>query len=177
MVALSQCVDATQETPTSISGSEFTFMRLFIIIFSSFLLPWAVGILFYLKDKKIFITITPFAAMVAFTLNTIGIDLGLFYPNYVEYLKTHTVAIFPNIGLLPVLSCMFIYLVRHTKINPSILNILITSISTLLDWIFIWTKFLEYDKGWNYLMSILVYSITFSGIYLYYLWLEKLDIL
>ncbi|HEY5584530.1 MAG TPA: CBO0543 family protein [Ruminiclostridium sp.] len=152
-------------------------MRLFIIIFSCFILPWTVGIIFFFKDKKIFTTIAPFAAILAFILNTIGIDLGLFYPLPVEYLKANTVSIFADIGILSVLSCMFIYLVAHTKIKPIILNIVITVIATSIDWIFIATKFLEYDKGWNYLFSILMYFISFGIINLYYLWLKKLAIL
>jgi hypothetical protein len=160
-----------------IKNGELKSLRLLIVILSTFLLPWAVGLIFFFKDKKIFVTIAPFAAVLAYVLNTIGIDLGLFYPLPVEYLKTHTVTIFPNIGWYPVKSCMFIYLVVHTKIKPIVLNIIITGIGTLTDLIFISTKFLGYGKEWNYMISILMFLISFSIIYLYYLWLKKLDIL
>ena len=152
-------------------------MKLYIIIFSSFVLPWAVGIVFFLKDKKIFVTIAPFSIMLAYIFNTIGIDLGLFYPMPVKYLEAHTLAIFPNVGLLTVLSCIFIYLVAHIKIKPIILNIIITVIATSIDSIFIAAGFLEYNRGWNYLHSIVMYFISFSIIYLYYLWLKKLVVL
>ena len=152
-------------------------MRSFIIIISSFLLPWAVGIIFFLKDKRIFAIIAPFSVMLAYTFNTIGIDLGFFYPLPVEYFKTHTLSIFPNLGLLPVISCIFIYLTAYTKFKPIILNIIISGIFTLIDMIFIWTKFLEYAKGWNYIYTILMYFITFNFVSLYYSWLKKLQII
>lgn len=150
-------------------------MRLLIIIIASFLLPWTVGIVF-IRDKKIVTIIAPFSSMVAYVLNTIGIDLGLFYPLPVEHLKTHTVSIFANIGILPVLSCLFIYFVTRTKIKPIVLNIAISIISTLIDSIFISAKYLEYAHGWDFLHSLLFYNISFCMIYLYYLWLKKINI-
>lgn len=144
-------------------------MRLFILFVTTFLLPWAIGVVFFLKDIKVFVTIAPIAAVLAYILNTIGIDLGLFYPLPVEFLKAHTVSILPNIGWYSVDSCMFIYLVVHTKMKPIILNIIITGIGTLTDFIFISTNFLAYGKGWNYIISMLMFFISFNIIYLYYL--------
>ncbi len=152
-------------------------MRSYLGILGSFLLPWTIGIIFFLKDKKIFATIVPFATMLAYILNTIGIDFGFFYPLSAEYFKPHMLAILANTGLLPVLSSIFIYTIVHTKIKPIISNIIITVIATSIDFIFIAFKLLEYEKGWNYMCSMIAYFISFSIIYFYYLWLKKLIIL
>lgn len=152
-------------------------MKLYNIIFFSFIFPWFIGIFLYFKDKQIILTIAPFSCTVGFILNTIGIDLGYFYPLTSGNTYLHTVTIFPNIGLLSVETCFFIYAIRHTRINLTILNLLVSAISTLIDMIFIFAKLLEYNKGWNIPLSFLVYFVTFIVIYFYYLWIKKADIL
>ena len=150
--------------------------KLYIVILFSFILPWFIGIFLYFKDKQIIVTIAPFACMLGFILNTIGIDLGYFYPPQLGNIKPHTIAILPNIGLLAIISCAFIFAVCHTKIKPFILNLLFTVIATPIDMILIYYKFLEYNKGWNILLTSLAYIISFYIIYFYYLWIKKLRI-
>ena len=152
-------------------------MRLFAVILLSFILPWTLGIILYVKDKRMVVTIVPLACMLGYVLNTVGIDYGFFYPLPMDGIKPHTVAIFPNTGLLPIESCLFIYAVRHTKLKLVLLDIGISAISGLIDVIFIAVRFLAYNKGWNIPWTMLIYLISFYVIYLYYLWLKKLSIL
>lgn len=152
-------------------------MRLFVIISLSFILPWILGIVLYFKDKRMVVTIVPFACMLGYVLNTVGIDCGFFYALPISGIKPHTIAIFPNTGLLPIESCLFIYAVRHTKFKLALLEIVISAISSLADVISIAARFLVYNKGWTIPWTMLMYLISFYVIYLYYLWLKKLSIL
>lgn len=152
-------------------------MKLYIVIFFSFILPWFIGILLYSMDKQIIVTIAPFACTLGFILNTIGMDLGYFYPLQIGKIKPHTVAIFPNTGLLAIESCLLIFMIHHTKYKTIILNLLMTIVSTLIDMIFIYFNFLEYKKGWNIPLTSLAYIIAFYVIYFYYLWMKKMEII
>jgi hypothetical protein len=150
--------------------------KLYSIIILCFILPWIIGIFLYFKDKGMMVTIAPFSCSIGFILNTIGIDLGYFYPMQIGNMKPHTIAIFANIGLLTVEACIFIYLIAHTKIRVVILNLILSVIASLLDMIFIYANILVYTKGWNLQFSLLTYFLTFFVIYLYYLWIKNLQI-
>jgi hypothetical protein len=148
-------------------------MKLYILIFLSFILPWIVGINIYLKDKKIIMIIAPFAAMLSFILNTPGIDYGFFYPSPVNNIKLHTLAILPSIGFFSILSCLFVFTIRYTKISPLYSSFIFAIIGCAADLVYIGAGFLKYNNGWNILFSFLGFLISFSIIYLYYLALKK----
>jgi len=152
-------------------------MKLYILIFLSFILPWVIGINIYLKDKKIILIIAPFCAMLSFLLNTPGVDYHLFYPAPISTIKAHTLAILPSIGLFCILSCLFVFSIRHSKIKPIYLNIIYSIIGCLADLMFITTGFLKYDNGWNMLFSLLGFLVSFNIIYIYYIVLRKFALL
>lgn len=151
--------------------------KLYIIIIFCLIVPWFIGAFLYFKDKQLIVIIAPLACSLSFILNTIGIDLGYFYPPQLGNIKPHTIAIFPNIGLITIQSCIFIFMIRHTKIKVVIINLLITIIATLIDMIFLYTNILVYRKGWTIPASIVMYFLSFYIIYFYYLWIKKLQIM
>jgi hypothetical protein len=151
--------------------------KLYIIIVFCFIIPWFIGIFLYFKDKQLIVTIAPFACAIGFILNTIGIDLGCFYPLQIGNIKPHTLAIFPNVGLLTIESCIFIFMVHHSRIKLLILNLVLTTIASVIDSIFLYTNILVYKKGWNIPFTLLTYFLTFYIIYFYYLRIKKLLII
>ncbi|EKD94251.1 MAG: hypothetical protein ACD_26C00150G0003 [uncultured bacterium] len=150
-------------------------MEIYIGILLTFILPWCLGIILYFKDKKIIATIVPFASMLGYTFNTIGLEGGFF--SSLSSMPPHIAFILGNIGLLSIESCVLIYSIRHTKIKPFFWLFIITIIATLIDVIFIHIGILTYRNGWNIPCTILGYFISFNIIYLYYLWLRKIVIL
>ncbi len=149
-------------------------MKLFVAIILSFVIPWIIGIYYFNKKKDIIVLTAPFSCSLAFTLNTIGLDLGLFYPTISSKTFIHTVGIFGNIGIIPFESCIFLYLTEHTRIKKYILNIVLSFVSTITDLLFIRFKFLVYDNGWNLYWSFLMFFISFYIVNFYYIEVKKL---
>ena len=148
-------------------------MRIYIVIFLTFILPWIIGVNIYLKDKKIILMIAPFSSMLSFLFNTPGIDYGFFYPATIGSIKMNTLSILPNIGSFCILPCLYIFLIRHSKIRPIYLSIIFTVIGCTADLFFISAGFLKYGNGWNIFLSSLSFFLSFNIVYLYYRTLKK----
>lgn len=152
-------------------------MKIFILVASSFVIPWIIGILIYLRDHKTILTIAPFSSMLSFILNIPGVDYGLFYPAQILNIKPQTLSILANFGSLCILPCMFIYSVRHLRIKPVYLVVIYSAIGTVFDLLLIALRILIYDNGWNIFFSFITFLISLYIVYLYYLWLKKLNMI
>lgn len=148
-------------------------MKLFVVIILSFVIPWIIGICQFSRAKYIIVLAVPFSSSLAFTLNTIGLDLSFFYPTVSSETIMHTVGILGNIGIVPLESCIFIYLTEHTNVKKYILNILLSLVSTIIDLLFIRFKLLAYDNGWNMYWTFIMFFISFYIVYFYYIGVKK----
>lgn len=150
-------------------------MKLLITLIIGFLIPFTIGIFIYLKDFRVIMLIAPIACAVAFILNTLGIVLGYFSPT-VDNINPYLITGITNVGLFSLEPCILIFAVRHSKIKPIYLLLLITIFSLLIDLALLSTNFLIYENGWNIIYSFIMFLISFLIVYLYYLLLKKLNI-
>ncbi len=149
-------------------------MKLFLSIILGFIAPWILGVYLYRRARLIIAIIVPFASALGFSLNTIGMDLGYFYPTVTTHTFMHSITILANLGLLAIESCLFIFLIERIRISTFLLNILVSLVSSLIDVLFIVLKLLAYNPPWNIYWTFIFYFICFYIINFYYLWVMKL---
>jgi hypothetical protein len=150
-------------------------IKLISTIVFGFIIPWIVGFMIYVKDKRVIAVISPFACMLAFVLNTIGIHFGFFYPK-VGDINPYIITAITNMGLFTIEPCLLIFAVIYTRLKPLYLIGGMTLLSQLIDQALISQGFLEYAKGWSFFSSVIAYIISFYTVYLYYLLLKKINL-
>lgn len=144
------------------------------IIFG-FLFPWILGIILYKKNKKIVLLITPIGISLACIINIIGFDLNFWA---ITPIKFNVFAALPiEMGLYPVLSCSFIYLIHHKEIKPYLLILTFTLFTTSLEFLAVTIGKVIYYNKWNILFTTFSYFIPYVVIYWYYISLRKLNLL
>lgn len=135
------------------------------------IIPWVFGIILYRKDSRLFLSVFPLSALLAFIVNTSGVYLGFwsFYPFNQSYLWS----LLLNIGLYPILGTYYIYLAHHNKINLPILIISFSVISTLFKGIMLLMGRTIYSNGWNLYLTFITFIVTYLAGYVFYTVLEK----
>jgi hypothetical protein len=140
-----------------------------------FVVPWILGGYLFKKDAQIVLIVSPFASVVAFTVNELG-----FYMNFWHlqpYFDEEGVSALPyNLGLYPVLSCWFIYFIRRKIIKPVSQIMIFTLITTLLEGIMLLMGKAEYENGWHIYWTFMSYLLLYIPVYWYYIYLKKAHI-
>ncbi|MCI2257251.1 hypothetical protein L2D08_23350 [Domibacillus sp. PGB-M46] len=139
-------------------------------------IPWIIA-LWHLhpKDKQLIPLIAPFAAVVAFIVNGLGVYFGFwrFYP----FIELNVFATYPcNLGIFPVLGCYMIYFVQKTK-QPYVIVFGIALFTTLLEGLFLLMGKVVYGNGWNLFWTFISYLLPYLLGYWFYLYLQKLSII
>lgn len=143
-------------------------------IIVGFVIPWISGVVFYFKDRKVLFIIAPFQSAIAYTVNSIGVFYGFWsiYPH--EYGKFSTVPY--DLGVYPILAVYLIHLIDKTKINHYLLIVIVTALTTILEWLGIMTGRILYSNGWNLFLTFISYLIPYLLNYQFYLRLKKMKV-
>ncbi|MEK3837235.1 MULTISPECIES: hypothetical protein [unclassified Paenibacillus] len=93
------------------------------------IIPWCIGSYFLRKDSVVILHIAPIASVIAFAFDEIGYHMKWWSitptgPGVISYLPY-------NLGIFPVVSCLLIYTVRRTSLNPLLLILLFAFGKTL----------------------------------------------
>ncbi|UOQ46419.1 hypothetical protein MUN89_08625 [Halobacillus salinarum] len=147
---------------------------LFIIIIG-FIIPWIPGIYLYKKAPKIFFTTAPITALIAVTINQLGIHMGLW--------KVHPMprvvlldSIFLDLGIFPVVGALFTYFVYYKAYNRYLIHFLFIGGMTAIEYVALLTGTVSYDDEWNILLTLLIYLGGFITIDLVSRKLVKLNV-
>lgn len=140
-----------------------------------FIIPWIFGIYLFSKYLDIFLIIYPFASVVAFIFNTLGMSLGFW--TIVPQRYEHIIALGSNIGLFPILGAYFIIVIHKKKYNLYAILIIFTLITTIIEFIIILLKYASYSQGWNIFHTFLSYLVAYIIGYFFYRFIINKNIL
>ncbi|WP_405115501.1 CBO0543 family protein [Paenibacillus sp. FSL K6-1217] len=129
-------------------------------------LPWLVGSFFIRKDKFVFLHIGPFASVIAFIFDEIGHHMRWWS---ITPAGAGILAFIPyNLGVFPVISCLLLYTVRRSSVNPWLLIPLFSTGKTMFELSLVLAGKVTYDRGWNIGWTYVSYVLACSLCYGWY---------
>jgi hypothetical protein len=132
-----------------------------------FILPWIYGIYLYRKDPKIILLTCPMAAAIASSINLFGFYFEFW--NLTPILRIEPISALPfDLGLYPVLGSCMIYSIRSSNINSTVLILIFSFLTTLMELIGVLFEKVTYSHGWNIAWTFVSYVIAYGGLYGYY---------
>jgi hypothetical protein len=133
-------------------------------ILIGFVLPWIVGGWVLRKNRSVIRETGPVAGMIAFAFNETG-----YYMDWwkVTPVRGEILSFLPyNLGLFPVIGCLFIYTVQKSTFHPALLLLSYPFLITALEIVFRVTGKVTYGNGWNpgwtYVSYLLACSLTYA---------------
>jgi hypothetical protein len=138
-----------------------------------FILPWVVGGYLLKKDAQTVLIVSPFAAVVAFTVNELGFYINFWHLHPI-FNEEGVSAIPYNLGLYPVLSCLFVYFIKRKILRAFSQILIFTLITTSLEGIMLLMGKVEYENGWTIYWTFVSYLILYIPVYWYYFCLKKI---
>ena len=148
-------------------------MVLNIILF--IVIPWIFGVILYFLDKKTLLIIAPFFSMVAYLVNEFGYDL-----NYWRLLPINIdddiTSLSTIVGLYPVLAAYLIYFIRKEKVNPYLVVLLFSLLTTAAEYLGVIFHAIKYMNGWNVGWSFVCYALSYLMAFWYYKKLKKMGV-
>ncbi|ETT59115.1 CBO0543 family protein [Paenibacillus sp. FSL R7-277] len=141
-----------------------------INVIIGWIIPWCIGSYFLRKDSAVILHIAPIASVIAFAFDEIGYHMKWWSitptgPGVISYLPY-------NLGVFPVISCLLIYTVRRTSLNPLLLILLFTCGKTLFEFCLVISGKVRYDHGWNLGWTSISYVLACSLCYGWYLMIK-----
>ncbi|PEL12650.1 hypothetical protein [Bacillus sp. AFS017336] len=137
-----------------------------IYILWGFILPWLFGLLLVIKVPKIMVIFLPICVAIAFIINTWGF-------NYYWSLKIKnnelSLSAFPfNLGLYPILGCLYIISIYFKKLNIIIAIVFFTLITTLIEFWALCKGQVIYRNGWTIYYTAISYFFAYIIVLSYY---------
>lgn len=138
-------------------------------------IPWIFGVILYNKDRRLFLSMFPFSCMVAFIISIIGTRMGYWsiYPFGDSYFSSLTL----SIGLYPILGTYLAYFANTRRINPVIMIVLFSVLSTVIKWVLLIMGRTIYANGWNIIDTFILFTISYTIGYAFYTLLKKRQVL
>jgi prepilin signal peptidase PulO-like enzyme (type II secretory pathway) len=140
-------------------------------IIVGFILPWIVGVYLFKKQKKLFIIFYPIGAATSFLINEIGFNYFWRMDKTFEELSLASVPY--DLGLYPILCCLFICTIHYKKIPILITFLVFTFEITFAEFIAVLLEKLVYRNKWNIIWSGVSYLTSFFIVYVYYKLVRK----
>jgi hypothetical protein len=140
----------------------------------AFIIPFIFIIILYFKDKKILLTIAPCQSAIAYTINSIGFNFGLWdlYP----FGQKGIVHVPFDIGIYPALSAWMIYFINCKKVTPSKAILIFAILTTGFEGYGILLGRVVYGHGWNIGWTFISYLVPYIINYRYYLSLKGIGV-
>ncbi|WZL74023.1 hypothetical protein QBE52_04575 [Clostridiaceae bacterium 35-E11] len=143
---------------------------LFNIIFG-YILAWIFLLLIYKKDKRIVFFITPFASVVAYTVNAFGLHLNLWGLTPIEY--GHFSALPFDLGYFAFSGVFLVFLTKRLSANPYMIVLVTSIIITLMEYTALLLGKVVYYNNWNIFGTFISYLVSHTIVYWYYLWTRR----
>ncbi|PLS16441.1 hypothetical protein CVD28_15215 [Bacillus sp. M6-12] len=139
-------------------------MVLSIVI--GFILPCLVGVYLFIKNPKLMILFVPVGIATSFLIN--GIGFTYFWKLNHTYKEMFLAAMPFNLGLFPVLGCLFVASIQYNKVNKWWAFLLFTIVTTLFELFAVIRDQVTYRNGWNIFWTGISYLVAYIIAYTYY---------
>jgi len=148
-------------------------MIFYIIV--GFIVPWIVGIYLYFKNPKFMLIFVPIGMATAFLINDWGFN---YFWKLKHSFKDLSLSALPfNLGLFPILCCLFIGTIHYKKFSVFWAFIVFTFGTTLMEFCVLLSRELTYRNGWNISLTAVSYFSAYIITFIYYKLIQKYDIL
>lgn len=145
---------------------------IFLHFLLGFFLPWMTIGIYLLKNGREFLyVIFPFAALVSLIINQIGLAYEIWGTS--EKMIPFFQTLLFDLGILPLLGTLYIYLVISRSKSKGITLAVISAIMTAVEWGSVQMGIIRYSKQWNSVFTFMIYSLGFYLTYLYYNGFQK----
>jgi len=143
-------------------------IEVFTMIFNiavGFILPWIVVAYLLRKQKKFIILFYPISALISFFINDIGF---VYFWELHQFNATALPALPYNLGLFPLLGCLFIFVIHIKRLSLPITLLLFVFFTTIAEFFMVFIGKIIYKNGWNIAWTFLSYLFAYGIVYLYY---------
>jgi hypothetical protein len=141
-------------------------------IIVGFILPWVLGVYLFRNQTRLFITFFPIGVAVATLINDIGFNY--FWEMDKNFKDLSLPSIPYNLGLYPILCCLFICSIHYKKMSTLITFLVFTLGTSFLESLIVLLGKLEYRNEWNIYWSSVSYLMAYLILYGYYKLVRKL---
>ncbi|MGI8314569.1 hypothetical protein [Halobacillus mangrovi] len=136
-----------------------------LIIVLGFIIPWLTAPYVYNHAPKLFYTVAPVGALIALTLNQLGIHLGLWKVHHMPMVVLLD-SIFLDFGIFTVVSVWFIFLLYYKQKNPLWVYAAFILGMTGIEAIALAIETVSYDEEWNLFYTLLMYIGGFTTLHI-----------
>ncbi|MDQ0883684.1 CBO0543 family protein [Peribacillus sp. V2I11] len=140
-------------------------------IIVGFILPWILGIYLFRNQTRLFITFFPIGVAVATLINDIGFNY--FWEMDKNFKDLSLPSIPYNLGLYPILCCLFICSIHYKKMSTLITFLVFSLVTSFFESLIVLLGKLEYRNEWNIYWSAVSYLMVYLIIYGYYKLVRK----
>ncbi|RJS60137.1 CBO0543 family protein [Bacillus sp. PK3_68] len=145
-------------------------------IILGFVLPWTIaGVYLCKKHTKLTALFLPVGSAIAFLFNDLG--LNHFWELKPSFKATFITTIPYDLGIYPILFCLFITAIHYKKLNLRTAFLLFILGTTLFEFISVLQNKVIYRNGWNIFLTACSYLLAYIMVFFYYRLLIKLKIL
>ncbi|GGF15158.1 hypothetical protein GCM10010954_12220 [Halobacillus andaensis] len=149
---------------------------MWINILIGLVLPGAIIGYLFKKNPVVITLMYPVGVTFAVIFNFGG--FGLFWDVSPTYEHNPSLSALPFIiGYFPLWSCLFGFIKIKEIVNPFLLTLLFTIITTILELWAVWLGKILYLNGWNFFWTFVIYLAGFIGVIFYIKLLKKYKIL
>lgn len=140
-------------------------------IIAGFIIPWVFASYLYFKDRKTLLTMAPLGSAIALLYNSIGFDLNFWKLLPLSFSR---IAFLPfDLGAYPVFASYLIFFIRKLPSKASLIILLFTIITSLMEFIMMSFGRVIYYNNWNIAWTFVSYLIPYITCYIYYLTLKR----
>ncbi|MEH7403642.1 hypothetical protein V7148_22055 [Gottfriedia acidiceleris] len=148
---------------------------MFLYIIIGFIIPWILGVYLFIKMPKLIIIFVPIGIAIAFLINTVGFNY--FWRLKHSYNELSLSALPFDLGIYPILTCLFIISIYYKKLKVYLAIIIFTVSTTLFELLGHVKHQVIYRNGWNIYWTSVSYFVAYLLIYFYYKLVNKYEVL
>ncbi len=148
---------------------------MFLYIIIGFIIPWTLGVYLFIKMPKLIIIFVPIGIATAFLINTVGFNY--FWRLKHSYNELSLSALPFDLGIYPILTCLFIFSIYYKKLKVYLAIIIFTVSTTLFEQLGHVKHQVIYRNGWNIYLTSASYFVAYMLIYFYYKLVNKYEVL
>lgn len=144
-------------------------------IIVGFIFPWLLGAYLVKNQTKLFIIFYPIGVATSILVNEIGFNY--FWKMDIVFQESSLTGIPYDLGLYPILGCLFICVIHYKKMPILITFLIFTFVTTFGEYILVCLEKIVYRNEWNIIWTGVSYLFAYSIYYVYYKLVRKFILL
>lgn len=144
-------------------------------IIVGFMFPWILGVYLVRNETMLFIIFYPVGVATSILINEIGFNF--FWRMNIVFQELSFTGVPYDLGLYPILCCLFICVIHYKKMPILITFLLFTLGTTFAEYILVCLEKVVYRNEWNIIWTGFSYLLVYWILYVYYKLVRKFILL